>query len=108
MSKSPVDTFIDRYIFPGGYLPSINLLTQSLHAGSKGALEITYMNDIGPHYGKTLLAWKENFEQNWKHIREDYVATHENASEDDIEAFRRMWTVSSLLLIKHMEDTEID
>ncbi|CRG88448.1 cyclopropane-fatty-acyl-phospholipid synthase [Talaromyces islandicus] len=90
-NKSPVDTFIDRYIFPGGYLPSINLLTQSLHEGSKGALEITYAKDIGPHYGKTLIAWKEKFEHNWKNIREDYVATHENASEEDIEAFRRMW-----------------
>ncbi|KAH8694279.1 putative methyltransferase [Talaromyces proteolyticus] len=90
-NKSPVDTFIDRYIFPGGYLPSIHLLTHSLHEGSKGTMEITYAQDIGPHYGRTLLAWKNNFEQNWKQIREDYVATHPVASKEDVEAFRRMW-----------------
>ncbi|EED12144.1 methyltransferase, putative [Talaromyces stipitatus ATCC 10500] len=90
-SRSPVDTFIGRYIFPGGYLPSIHLLTEALHKGSKGTLEITYAKNIGPHYGKTLLAWRDNFLRNWDRIMADYMRKHPSASKEDIEAFRRMW-----------------
>ncbi|KUL82444.1 hypothetical protein ZTR_11212 [Talaromyces verruculosus] len=90
-TRSPVDTFIGRYIFPGGYLPSIHSLTEALHKGSDGTLEVTFLRNIGPHYGKTLLAWKDNFQRNWDTIMADYTRKHPSATGEDIEAFRRMW-----------------
>ncbi|RFU29051.1 hypothetical protein B7463_g7292, partial [Scytalidium lignicola] len=86
-----VETFIDRYIFPGGYLPTVNQLVTSIHAGSKGSLEIETVQNIGPHYIRTLQCWKENFERNWGSIRASYVEKHKDATEEDIEAFRRRW-----------------
>lgn len=32
-----------------------------LHRGSDGNLEVTSALNIGPHYGKTLFAWQDNF-----------------------------------------------
>jgi cyclopropane-fatty-acyl-phospholipid synthase len=92
-TRSPVDTFIGRYIFPGGYLPSIHSLTEALHKGSDGTLEVTFARNIGPHYGKTLLAWKDNFQRNWDTIMADYIRKHPSATGEDIESFRRMWLV---------------
>ncbi|KAA8645035.1 uncharacterized protein ATNIH1004_009246 [Aspergillus tanneri] len=90
-TKPKVPTFIGRYIFPGGYLPTIHMLLDSLHRGSGGNLEITYTQNIGPHYGKTLLAWRDNFLRNWKTIESDYRAAHLEASDAEVEAFRRQW-----------------
>ncbi|KAH8808998.1 Mycolic acid cyclopropane synthetase-domain-containing protein [Xylogone sp. PMI_703] len=87
----PVDTFIDRYIFPGGYLPTVNQLVTSIHTGSKGSLEVESVQNIGPHYIRTLQCWKENFEKNWAPIRVSFVEKHKDATEEDIEAFRRRW-----------------
>ncbi|KAK5992106.1 Tuberculostearic acid methyltransferase UfaA1 [Cladobotryum mycophilum] len=86
-----VDTFIDRYIFPGGYLPSVNQLLTSVHNGSGGKLEVETVQSIGPHYIKTLQCWRQNFERNWEEIRADFVSKHQDAVENDIEAYRRQW-----------------
>lgn len=91
MTKSNVPTFIGRYIFPGGYLPTIHMLLDYLHRGSDGTLEVTSVQNIGPHYGKTLCAWRNNFLRNWKTIESDYRADHSEASDSDVETFRRQW-----------------
>lgn len=49
------------------------------------------MQSIGPHYGKTLIAWRENFLRNWKTIESDYRAAHHEASDSEVETFRRLW-----------------
>ncbi|KAJ5191384.1 uncharacterized protein N7498_010369 [Penicillium cinerascens] len=90
-TKSNVPTFIGRYIFPGGYLPTIHMLLSSIHQGSDGSLEVTSVQSIGPHYGKTLSAWRENFLRNWKTIESDYRAAHHEASDSEVEKFRRLW-----------------
>lgn len=89
-----VDTFIDRYVFPGGYLPTIKQLLAAIHAGSKGTLEIEAVQNIGPHYIRTLQCWRENFDKNWDSIRKSFAERHEEASEDDIEFYHRRWLVS--------------
>ncbi|KAB5540459.1 Mycolic acid cyclopropane synthetase-domain-containing protein [Coniochaeta sp. 2T2.1] len=89
--NSEVDTFVTRYIFPGGFLPSINQLLSSLHVGSQGALEVETVQSMGPHYVKTLVCWRENFLRNWIAIRNDFAAKHPDATETNIEAFRRRW-----------------
>lgn len=86
--------YIDRYVFPGGYLPTPNILFDSLHRGSKGSLEVTSVLSSGPHYGKTLLGWRDNFLEKWEDIRSDFYTRHPEASGKEVEAYRRRWLVS--------------
>lgn len=65
-SRPNLPNFIDTYIFPGGYLPTTNLILQSIHSGSHGRLEIRTVQSIGPHYAKTLRSWREKFQANWE------------------------------------------
>lgn len=67
------------------------MLLESLHRGSGGSLEVSSVLNIGPHYGRTLLAWRENFLYNWKQIEGGYRATHHEASDSEVESFRRQW-----------------
>jgi cyclopropane-fatty-acyl-phospholipid synthase len=61
------DAWIDRYIFPGGRLPSASQLCQGL----EGQLLIQDWENFGPDYERTLLAWWANFEQAWPYLRDD-------------------------------------
>ena len=60
--KSNVD-FIQRYIFPGGFLPSVTVLSQ--HITDHSSLVIESLDDIGLDYAKTLAHWRENFLSSW-------------------------------------------
>jgi len=51
--------FIQRYIFPGGCLPSLTVLAESLTGHSD--MRIVHSEDIGPHYATTLACWRERF-----------------------------------------------
>lgn len=50
--------WIQRYIFPGGLLPSLATIERSL---ARTQLLITSVDDIAPHYARTLRAWRERF-----------------------------------------------
>ncbi|HMO50287.1 MAG TPA: DUF1365 family protein [Kiritimatiellia bacterium] len=50
--------WIQKHIFPGGHLPSVEALRASMSRCSK--LMIREMEDIGTHYATTLRAWREN------------------------------------------------
>lgn len=63
--KSNVD-FIQRYIFPGGFLPSVNVLTQHLTEHSE--LVVESLDDIGLDYAKTLAHWRDNFLASWSEL----------------------------------------
>jgi cyclopropane-fatty-acyl-phospholipid synthase len=71
--------FIQRYIFPGGFLPSVTALCQAVTDHSQ--MRLFHLEDIGPHYATTLRHWRERF-----HARLDQV----RALGYD-EAFIRMW-----------------
>lgn len=89
------EDFIRKYIFPGGHLPTVSQLVGSINQGSKGLLVVDSVENIGPHYAKTLRIWKENFEQNFKdRIKPALLAEHEGMTERDVELFRRKWEVS--------------
>ena len=49
--------FIQRYIFPGGCLPSVTSMNQTMTAESD--LRVTHVEDIGPHYATTLKHWHD-------------------------------------------------
>ena len=51
--------FIQRYIFPGCYIPSVGSMTASIARATD--LTLTHLEDIGLHYAATLRAWRERF-----------------------------------------------
>lgn len=70
--------FIQRYIFPGGMLPSeLALREQVMSAG----LRIDETHYFGPDYARTLRIWAKAFEEKWCQI----------APLGFDERFRRMW-----------------
>lgn len=58
--------FIQRYIFPGGMLPSPTALSQEI--GGAG-LRVTDTFSFGASYATTLACWQERFQQSWPSIR---------------------------------------
>lgn len=59
--------FIQRYIFPGGFLPSVSALAGSVARTSD--LNIVHLEDIGRHYARTLQDWRRRFFANLTQIR---------------------------------------
>src|SRR5690606_21859389 len=50
--------FIQRYIFPGGALPSLQKMLDII--GRKTDLNLHHMEDFGLHYARTLRLWHDN------------------------------------------------
>jgi cyclopropane-fatty-acyl-phospholipid synthase len=64
--SQPTDPWINQYIFPNSYVPSMCELNQ----GMKGLFVMEDWHNFGADYDRTLLAWASNFElwaeANWK------------------------------------------
>ncbi len=87
-------SFINHYIFPGGYLPSVTQLLNHISAESKGTLIVEKVENIAGHYSKALRLWKEAFLQNFdSHIRPALKKEHKGMTEEEIEVFKRKWEV---------------
>jgi cyclopropane-fatty-acyl-phospholipid synthase len=71
-------TWIHKYVFPGGIIPSLRAITETLAAHT--ALSIVERRDLGPHYARTLALWRERFLGNWERLEGSFDDT-----------FRRMW-----------------
>ena len=71
--------FIRKYIFPGGYIPS---LSEIMPAVEKSGLIISDIEVLRLHYAKTISHWFKNFQDNKEKIKDLY---------DD--RFLRMWEV---------------
>ncbi|MDJ0991276.1 MAG: DUF1365 family protein [Desulfobacterales bacterium] len=54
--------WIRKHIFPGGLLPSLNVLTTAMTDHS--SLMVEHLENIGDHYALTLAAWRRRFEAN--------------------------------------------
>jgi cyclopropane-fatty-acyl-phospholipid synthase len=52
--------FIKQYIFPGGCLPSVTAIATAATRASD--LRIVDVEDIGPHYARTLADWRRRLE----------------------------------------------
>ena len=70
------DPWINKYIFPGGVIPSIAQIARA----AEGKLVIEDLENFGPDYDKTLLAWHKNFVKNYPEIKDKYD-----------ERFNKMW-----------------
>jgi len=57
--------FIQKYIFPGGFLPSVDALTK---VTSDCGLKIFYEKSFSEDYAKTLSIWRSNFIKNWSNM----------------------------------------
>ncbi len=87
-------SFINHYIFPGGYLPSVTQLMNHINIESKGTLIMERIENIGGHYARTLRLWKESFLGNFESkIRPTLIKEHSDMSEEGIEVFRKKWEV---------------
>jgi cyclopropane-fatty-acyl-phospholipid synthase len=65
--KRSVD-FIKRYIFPGSCIPSITAMSRSLARASD--LKLFHLEDITPHYARTLSTWRQRFFANIEKVRD--------------------------------------
>jgi cyclopropane-fatty-acyl-phospholipid synthase len=73
-------TWIQKYIFPGGLLPSVEAVEEVARAHT--GLRTTRRDGFGAHYAETLRLWRERFTER----------TDEVAELGFDETFRRMWT----------------
>ncbi|MBP2844681.1 class I SAM-dependent methyltransferase [Dickeya oryzae] len=71
--------FIQRYIFPGGFLPSVTAISSLMTRHTDFVLRNLF--DMGPHYAKTLAHWRQRFLLAWPEIERLGFDTR----------FRRMW-----------------
>jgi cyclopropane-fatty-acyl-phospholipid synthase len=88
------DDFIRRYIFPGGHLPAVSELVNSIHVASGGTLVVDGIENIGPHYAKALRLWREEFLDNWEEkIKPQLIEEKKAEGMDDegAEVFKRKW-----------------
>ena len=51
--------FIQRFIFPGSFIPSVSVILES--ATRSTDMKLFHLEDIGPHYATTLRHWRERF-----------------------------------------------
>ncbi len=58
--------WMQKYIFPGGMLPSLAAIDR---ATSNTELVIAEVEDIGPHYVRTLQEWRQRFEERIEEVR---------------------------------------
>ncbi|WP_152206651.1 SAM-dependent methyltransferase [Marinobacter changyiensis] len=71
--------FIQRFIFPGSFIPSFGAMLDSVRTRSN--LVLTHAEDIGFHYARTLRDWCDRF-----------VANEDRISELGYnQSFRRLW-----------------
>ena len=88
-------SFINEYIFPGGYLPSVTQLLNHIAIESKGTLIVEHVENIGGHYARTLRLWKEQFLAKFdQKIRPALLEEHPGMGDDEVDVFRRKWEVS--------------
>jgi len=64
--KKEVD-FIKRYIFPGSCIPSVAAMGDAVATATD--LRLVHLEDITPHYARTLRTWRESFFENIGQVR---------------------------------------
>jgi cyclopropane-fatty-acyl-phospholipid synthase len=70
--------FIRRHVFPGGAIPSVTALVDAATGASD--LRLRQLEDYGPHYARTLEAWRGNL-----------AARREAVERLTTPHFRRLW-----------------
>lgn len=76
-TQMATDPWIEKYIFPGGVLPSV----QKLAEAAEGLFVPEHFHSFGQDYDRTLMAWYDNFRNSWFKYENEYG-----------ERFFRMWS----------------
>jgi len=71
--------FIKKFIFPGSFIPSVSCLVESVARVTD--MKLFHLEDIGPHYARTLRLWREAFLARITDVR----------AQGYPESFTRMW-----------------
>jgi cyclopropane-fatty-acyl-phospholipid synthase len=72
-------SFINKYIFPGGCLPSLEVIGREI--ARETDMQTIWLDDITAHYAETLVHWREGF-----------LASEDRAAAMGYDLrFRRMW-----------------
>lgn len=77
VKEGPINRWVEKYIFPGGYLPTLPEIITHL---SERDLRIWDVENLAPHYRLTLDHWSERFERVVPKVLEKFD-----------ERFVRMW-----------------
>jgi cyclopropane-fatty-acyl-phospholipid synthase len=83
VGRFDTDFFIRKYVFPGGWIPS---LAEVIVEMEKAGLEVLDVENMRRHYALTLDVWAERFDRNWERIRALDPQRFD-------ERFRRIWRV---------------
>ena len=83
VGRFDTDFFIRKYVFPGGWIPSLAEVIVELE---KAGLEVLDVENLRRHYALTLDVWAERFDRNWDRIRALDPLRFD-------ERFRRIWRV---------------
>lgn len=83
VGRYDTDFFIRKYVFPGGWIPS---LADVIVEMEKAGLEVLDIENLRRHYALTLDVWAERFDRNWERIRALDPQRFD-------ERFRRIWRV---------------
>src|SRR5918999_2224380 len=83
VGRFDTDFFIRKYVFPGGWIPS---LADVILEMEKAGLEVLDIENLRRHYALTLDVWAERFDRHWDRIRALDPKRFD-------ERFRRIWRV---------------
>jgi cyclopropane-fatty-acyl-phospholipid synthase len=75
-STVTMNPWTDKYIFPGAVIPSLTQISKAIEK----KLIVEDIQNFGPYYDKTLMAWHKNFLANYPKLKDKYD-----------ERFYRMW-----------------
>jgi cyclopropane-fatty-acyl-phospholipid synthase len=93
----PLPRLTELPVFPGGFLPSLTLLLETMQRGSGGRLVCDSIVNIGPHYARTLREWRRRFQKHFNElIGPALIAEHPETmsgseGELELEVFKRKW-----------------
>lgn len=79
MTEEPINAWIEKYIFPGGYIPSLREIIGLL---PEHRFHLLHAESLRLHYAKTLDHWYNNFTRCCDKVREKFD-----------ERFVRMWSL---------------
>ncbi len=89
--RTHIDPWFDKYIFPNAAIPTLGQLATAMEE----ILVPEDVQNIGPHYDRTLMAWWANFDAAWPGLRGKYGDT-----------FYRMWKFYLLISAAYFRTRE--
>jgi cyclopropane-fatty-acyl-phospholipid synthase len=90
VADEPNDPWIDRYIFPGGHLPSVATITTNM---LESGMWLWAQEDLCQHYDRTLVEWRRRHRQH-----KDQIVT---MFDEDFYRMRDFWLAGSIAAFRH-------